>query len=1128
MNKYEIFRSRYDLNNFTRHLLSIMRVLIILLGLGISSAYASSSYSQTKIDINIKDANLVEFFKEIQRNTEFVFFYKDDVLKNNIKISMSLKEATLDKILQNAFLNTSLTYKISDRQVVITKLSKKLSALILKDNQETITVTGAIIETDTGVPIPAANILEKGTSNGVMSDFDGNYSIEVPEDAVLEISFIGYATETVQVNGRSEIDVVMKKEAAGLDEVVVIGYGSQKREDITTAIGSYKPTLETSRPVMGPDQMLQGRIAGVNVTSSTGLPGSVNRVSIRGIGSLSGSNEPLYVVDGVPLSPSDGDLGNYSQRSSTLSLLNPNDIASIEVLKDAASAAIYGSRATNGVILITTKKGKAGDSQIAINSYVAAHTVARTDKLKMAGADLYLEVINEGIDNYNMQYGYSPGHDSYIDQLQNPYPGRSDTDWLDLLLRTAVSKKVDLSFSGGNEKGNYYISGGYTDQQGTVIKNKFKKYNAKVNLSMDIKPWLTIGVNSNFSYSRNNRIPGSRSTGTNVIPRALEQRPFDRPYKPDGSYYVGGSTDLLNHNPIQAINEEKVYLDNYRILGNAFAEFSLTENLTYKSNFGTDWMFTQDYVYYTQNHPYGTGNGRLLDDRRTQTNILFENTLNYNNQFGDLSVDLLAGHSFQRVTTSLIGMDGRGFPSPSFDVNTVAAEIASAYTNLYGVAMQSFYARTNLGWANKYLLNLSIRGDGSSRFSPKKRYGYFPAASAGWSLSEEPFWKSDKTDLKLRVSYGATGNLEGVNAYAYQALTGGGYNYNNTSGIAVTSFGNENLTWEKANQFNAGVDLGLFEGKLNLTADYFIKNTEDLLYSLPTYATTGFNSYLSNIGSMRNTGIELGINSDFNLGQVQWSSDLNISSIKNELTSLIGDEPIRVGRTSVLQVGEEVGSFYMYKMLGIYQSDAEVPQPQHESGIRAGDVHYEDVNGDGKINIDDKQIVGSANPTFSGGFNNTFRYKNFDLSAFLTFSYGNEVYEGWSGGYRLGNGIWPMLESQALGRWTGPGTTNEIPRAIWGNTVNSSSSVSTRFLHDGSYLRFRTVSLGYNLPQTFLEKTDINRLRIYVQADNLFLLTEYPLLDPEVNVSMNAARMGEDFLLLPQPRTFIFGVNLNF
>lgn len=1103
----------------------VMKLSAFLLIIGICQLSAKS-YSQ-KVSYTAENVTVEKVLKVIEKQTGYYLFYRYNELKNAPKVSVSLKDANLQQALDELFRNQPFEYSIESNTIFVNKKEESEQRPAGNINADQL-IKGRVTD-DQGLPLPGASILIKGTSTSTMSDENGNFTLKsVPPGSVLVISFVGFASQEVAVKNNSTINVSLKQLQMALNEITVIGYGTQKRSDVTSAISTFKPTELNARPVLGPDQILQGRIPGVVITTSSGVPGSKNRVSIRGVGSLSASNEPLYVIDGVPVTPSDADLGNFGQSMNALSELNPNDIESMDVLKDAAAASIYGSRATNGVIIITTKSGKKGKSTISLNAYSGIQNLMRLDNVKMADPDLYVEVINEAVDNYNLQNAFAMGDGKFVSPIANPYPNRPATDWLDLITRTAKSSNLNLSLAGGADKFKYYVSGGYLNQEGVFIGNSFKKYNAKVNLSNEVNKWLDFGVNTNFSYSNNNRVPSGYNLGTNLIARSLEQRTFDLPYKPDGSYYVGGTNELLNHNPIQAINEEKVYLNNYRLLGNAFVNLKLHNNFNIKSSFGTDLIHTQDYVYYTNSHPYGAGVGKLYDDRKLQTNIIIENTANYKKKFDDLNVDLLVGHSYQKVNNSLIGVEGQKFPSPSFDVNVVAAEYTEAMTNLYATSMQSFFGRANLGYKGRYLLNLSLRSDGSSRFAPENRYGYFPAASAGWVISNEPFWNMPKGDLKFRASYGATGNIEGVNAFAYQALTGGGYNYNNQSGIAITSFGNRKLTWEKAHQFNTGVDVGLFKGALNFSADYFVKNTTNLLYSKPTEGTSGFTSIISNIGSMRNNGFELAVNGTTNIGPVSWKSDFNIAFIKNKLTSLIDDEPLLIGRTHVLKVGEEVGSFYIYKQLGIYQDDSEVPQPQYDTGIRAGDVKFEDVNGDGKIDVKDRQILGSANPDYTGGFNNTFTYKNFDLSVFMNFSYGSEVYQTWIGGYRLGNGVWPMLESQAQGRWTGPGTSNTIPRAIWGNTVNSSSTYSTRFMHDGSYLRLRTVALGYTLPQQALRQFGISKMRVYIQADNLYLFTNYPLLDPEVNISLSPSTMGEDFLMPPQPRTLNFGINLTF
>ncbi len=1117
----QLFKSRivYPSQNLKRLLMRVKLTCVFIVIAFLQLSFASNAQN---ITLTKKNISLSELFKEIKKQSGYDFVYKHDLLIKGKSISIDVKNKSLKEVLDQSFENQPFSYSIESKTVVVLPKEKEKTVY-----QVSPPVSGKVVDKD-GNPLVGVSVAVKGENKGTQTSANGNFTLAAGMGSTLVFSYLGFVTQEIVYNNQKAVDVVLRESPQALNEIVVVGYGTQKKSDVTSAISTFKATELNARPVLGPDQMLQGRIPGVVITSASGIPGSKNRVSIRGIGSLSASNEPLYVIDGVPVTPSDADLGNFGQSMNALSELNPNDIESMDVLKDAAAASIYGSRATNGVIIITTKSGSKGKSTISVNAYTGVQNLTRLDNLKMADPDLYVEVINEAIDNYNIQNSFTMGDGKFVSPIANPYPNRPATDWLDLITRTAISSNLNVSIAGGTDKSKYYVSGGYLNQEGVFIGNRFKKYNAKVNLSNEVNKWLDFGVNTNFSYSNNNRVPSGYNLGTNLIPRALEQRTFDVPYKPNGSYYVGGTNELLNHNPIQAVNEEKVYLDNYRLLANAFVNIKLHKDLNIKSSFGSDLIHTHDYVYYTNSHPYGAGVGKLFDDRKLQTNIIFENTANYKKQINDLSLDFLLGHSFQKVNNTLIGVEGQKFPSPSFDVNVVAAEYTEAMTNLYATSMQSFFGRANLGYKGRYLLNLSLRSDGSSRFAPENRYGYFPAASAGWVISNEPFWSMSKSDLKLRASYGATGNIEGVNAFAYQALTGGGYNYNNQSGIAITSFGNRDLTWEKANQFNAGIDLGLFRGALNFTADYFVKNTNNLLYSKPIEGTSGFSSIISNIGSMRNHGLEFAINGTTNIGPVLWRSDFNIAFIKNKLTALIDDEPLLIGRTHVLKVGEEVGSFYIYKQLGIYQDDSEVPQPQYDVGIRAGDVKYEDVNGDGKIDVNDRQILGSANPDFTGGFNNTFTYKNFDLSVFMNFSYGNDVYQTWIGGYRLGNGVWPMLESQAQGRWTGPGTSNTIPRAIWGNTVNSSSSYSTRFMHDGSYIRLRSLALGYNLPQQVLKKVGISKMRVYVQADNLFLITNYPLLDPEVNISLSPTTMGEDFLLPPQPRTINFGVNLNF
>ena len=573
------------------------------------------------------------------------------------------------------------------------------------------------------------------------------------------------------------------------------------------------------------------------------------------------------------------------------------------------------------------------------------------------------------------------------------------------------------------------------------------------------------------------------------------------------------------------------YNKNYRITGGGFVQIKFMEGLTLRSSVGGDFMYAEDYIYYGSKHMYGNSVGKLTDARKGYTSIVIDNLIKYRKDFTNgLNLDAMVGHSFQQDASSVATQVGQGFPSDDFATNSVAAEYISMKTDLSKWSMQSFMCRVNLNYLNKYLITASARTDGSSKFTAKNRYGFFPSISAGWNISNEPFWKASQVNMKVRASVGMTGNQGGIGAYAWQPLANGGYNYMGENGIGLTTQGNEDLRWEKASQYNLGIDLSFFNGKLTATTDLFRKNTKDLLYNKPISATSGFTNQICNIGAMRNDGLELTLGSKLTKGDFTWQGNFNISFVKNQLTELIDDDGIMTsGSYHALKVGEEVGSFYMIKMIGIYQSDEEVPAKQYAQGVRAGDVIYEDVNKDGDIDtVNDSQFVGSANPIFTGGLSSMFTWKGFDLSFLLSFSYGNKLYQTWTGGLRLGNGLWPSQESEALARWTGPGTSYSVPRAIYGITWNSTKFINTRYLHDASYLRCRNVSLGYSLPKHIVKRIGMESLRVFVQADNLFLISPYRFIDPEVNSTLDATKMGLDNMWLPQSRTFSTGVKIKF
>ena len=977
-----------------------------------------------------------------------------------------------------------------------------------------------------GNPVVGASVVIRGSTTGVSSDIDGRFAIEAREGEVLSVSFVGYTPQTITLGAKTMLTLTLREDTSELEEVVVVGYGTQRRSLVTSAISKVQMNESNMRQVASPTQLLSGRVAGVTTSTGSGNLGSGERMVIRGSSSLSAGNEPLYVIDGIPITNTNANLVDFGEDMSSLATLNISDIESIEVLKDAASAAIYGSRANNGVIVITTKSGKEGKSEVHLNFNTGVTRFANVGKIKMADSGLYVRDFNEGVDNYNRQYGYKPGDSGFKKHIQNPFGTLPDTDWMDLILQTGTFYNGDVSFSGGNVKTRYYVGANYNHQTGVIRTNKMEKMNFKVKISHEFTPWLEVGANVSGNYIKNHQIPGANS-GTTIIGRSIQQRPFDRPYKPNGDYYVGGTDELVFHNPMQILDEETAYIENMRYLGNFYATFKYKDKFAFKSSVNTDITQIYDYTYYNENHPYGKGVGRIVDYNRTIKNILVENFATYNDKFGDFSLSAMLGHSFQKVTTRSAKLDGSGFPSPSFDVVGVASSLDAYSGSLSNYAMESYFGRATFSYKDRYVLTATLRTDGSSKFARDNRWGWFPSVSLGWNISKENFMKDSDTELKFRVSYGKTGNQEGIGSYAYQALMSGGYNYGNGSGIAVSTFGNRDLTWEKADQFDAGFDITLFKGRVNIMADAYYKKTKDLLYSTPIHSTTGVTSIISNIGSMRNIGAELAINTHFNFGPLSWLSQFNIATNRNKLTELLGDDkPISIGANRALQVGKEVGAFYLFIMDGIYQYDGEVPAEQYAQGIRAGDVKWRDVDDNNLINDNDRQVIGSSNPYFSGGWNNTFRYKGVSLDVFFTYMYGNDVYAAWKiNTSKLGhkNGV---LAEEARNRWTGPGSTDLHPRSVSGDTNNTRNS--DRWLEDGSFLRLRSLTLSYTFPEKISRRLAMKSLRVYFQGDNLWLATRYSGWDPEVSNNLDPRFMGVDNFSVPQPRMFCFGLNVTF
>ena len=1095
-----------------------------LLFLTVVLSAVCATASAQRVTLDMQNAKLEKVLGQITQQTGLVFNYTRPTINPDKRVSVSVKQAELESVLRQLFDADGIVYEIKDGKVYLADRKGGVNpppALSAARQR----YAGRIVDA-AGNPVVGASVVIRGSTTGVSSDIDGRFAIEAREGEVLSVSFVGYTPQTITLGAKTMLTLTLREDTSELEEVVVVGYGTQRRSLVTSAISKVQMNESNMRQVASPTQLLSGRVAGVTTSTGSGNLGSGERMVIRGSSSLSAGNEPLYVIDGIPITNTNANLVDFGEDMSSLATLNISDIESIEVLKDAASAAIYGSRANNGVIVITTKSGKEGKSEVHLNFNTGVTRFANVGKIKMADSGLYVRDFNEGVDNYNRQYGYKPGDSGFKKHIQNPFGTLPDTDWMDLILQTGTFYNGDVSFSGGNVKTRYYVGANYNHQTGVIRTNKMEKMNFKVKISHEFTPWLEVGANVSGNYIKNHQIPGANS-GTTIIGRSIQQRPFDRPYKPNGDYYVGGTDELVFHNPMQILDEETAYIENMRYLGNFYATFKYKDKFAFKSSVNTDITQIYDYTYYNENHPYGKGVGRIVDYNRTIKNILVENFATYNDKFGDFSLSAMLGHSFQKVTTRSAKLDGSGFPSPSFDVVGVASSLDAYSGSLSNYAMESYFGRATFSYKDRYVLTATLRTDGSSKFARDNRWGWFPSVSLGWNISKENFMKDSDTELKFRVSYGKTGNQEGIGSYAYQALMSGGYNYGNGSGIAVSTFGNRDLTWEKADQFDAGFDITLFKGRVNIMADAYYKKTKDLLYSTPIHSTTGVTSIISNIGSMRNIGAELTINTHFNFGPLSWLSQFNIATNRNKLTELLGDDkPISIGANRALQVGKEVGAFYLFIMDGIYQYDGEVPAEQYAQGIRAGDVKWRDVDDNNLINDNDRQVIGSSNPYFSGGWNNTFRYKGVSLDVFFTYMYGNDVYAAWKiNTSKLGhkNGV---LAEEARNRWTGPGSTDLHPRSVSGDTNNTRNS--DRWLEDSSFLRLRSLTLSYTFPEKISRRLAMKSLRVYFQGDNLWLATRYSGWDPEVSNNLDPRFMGVDNFSVPQPRMFCFGLNVTF
>ena len=997
-------------------------------------------------------------------------------------------------------------------------------------------VTGTVTS-DEGDPLPGVNVIVKGTANGVVTDFDGNYTINIasPDTAILVFSYLGFQTLETPVLGQIVINISLTEGSTELDEVVVVGYGEQSKAKVTGSITSVKAEDLENRPVSSFENSLQGKAAGVQVVQNSGAPGGGATVRIRGIASISGGNEPLYVVDGVPIKS--GNFGASGQLGSVglnaLADINPNDIASIEVLKDASAASIYGSRASNGVVLITTKRGSAGKPSLNVSSYYGFQKI--TDYLSTVNAGQFRERFYEGW----FQTAGNQMRPEIADILNPSTGGDNNTNWQDEIFRDASIQNLDLSLTGGSEKVKFALSTNYFNQEGILVNTGYKRISTRMNV--DYQAYDNIKLGASVSYSNGKNKLAFQVGDNNAVRLWINTPPYQTPFPL-------GEAETWIRNPVNQLEAPQFESRTNRLIGNIYGEVKIATDLTFRSSIGLDLLSLQEDLFIPSNArnfgPFRNASARFFQD----LGYINENTLNYNTSFGDdHSLDVLLGFGWQENQIESIFASGSEAPSDKIPTVNASATLVSASSRKENWGLVSYFGRVNYGFKDRYLLTGTIRTDGSSRFGSANRFGTFPSGAFAWRASEEPFMEGSKIEnLKFRVSYGSTGNQEGIGNYVSQGLFTSNSSYLGIGGFAPASNGipNDELTWERTNQLNAGMDIGLFKNRISFSADYYQKTTKDLLFNVQLPGTTGFSNLTTNLGSVENNGIELTLNTQNFVNKFKWSTSLNISFNSNRITELPNGEDFFVfgsnGSLAILQEGESLGSFYGFIFDGVYSTIDDVPAGPNgndklrsfsENGpeFQAGDAIFRDLDNNGIINDDDRGIIGNAIPDFTGGITNNFSYKGFDLNVFFNFSYGNEIYnsvreyrDSWIGLYTSSS-----LEAWN-NRWQQPGDITDVPRNDYRGAVANGRSATGRWIEDGSFLRLKTITLGYEMPRQVLDDIGLNRLRFYVTGQNLLTFTDYSGYDPETVSSSanNAGIFGVDEFIFPLSKSVIFGINL--
>ncbi|MEM1134386.1 MAG: TonB-dependent receptor [Bacteroidota bacterium] len=1147
----KILKAVYAMTKYTFYSIIIQCALASLL----IAAEPANSQRLEKINVSLKAENisLKEVFLMIEEKTDFRFSYLNQKIPTNTKVKFTTHNDDLKSILTKLAYDHDLEFKRINKQIMVRRSSvRKQKVKEITIEQERL-VTGQVSDAETAGLLPGVTVLVKGTNIGTVTNINGAFRLEVPEDAeTLIFSFVGYATTEMEIGNQSEFNVSLSAEASELDEIIVIGYGSQSKAKVNGAVSSTKAEDLQKYAAPNFEQQLAGRLSGVQINETGGQPGYDAQIVIRGIGTLTADAYPLIVVDGVPLT-----------EGSTLSSINPSDIEKIDVLKDAASAAIYGSRASNGVILITTKKGTSEKPTISIDAFTGVQM--RADKVEYTDAYDAAQYFTEARD-----WGYvskDPDNRSinddretriangasrrqlrlhYLDPYLERQPGLTNTDWLDEIFETAPMSSINVSVSGASEKSNYYVSGGYFNQDGIAIGTNLKRYNANLKLNTQLTNFLDFGINLNPSYTKQEDT-NSGDWRSDPVAVSYTSYPFFSPYNPDGSLNI--SEQLRENTPEDGALQENalayaelVKFDKFRFrtFGSTFLTLKPIKGLELKTLLGGDYR-NNFYDYYDPSF-LGSYRAPAPDEAKTEetnervANFLTENTITYYNTFGDHEIDVLGGYSYQREEGNFSEITGTNIPDDNI-TNVGGASAHSLETFRYIWTQISYFGRMQYFYKSKYQLSAAIRRDGSSRFGDNNKWGVFPSVSAGWIITNEAFFPESSilSYAKLRASWGKTGNNQ-IGAYGSKALvTASNYTFDSSlaPGFAATTSPNTNLSWETNASVNFGVDLGLFN-KLTFSANYYVINTDGLLLEVPVPEQSGYSISLQNIGEIRNSGIELELGSrDINLGPVKWSASANFTSNENEVLALAdGQEEIKIsgnGGAWITRIGGPTAEMFSYKIAGVYKTEDEIEQSPHLNGTLPGDYIVEDVNNDGIIDENDQVSQGTYAPKFFYGFSSEFSFKGFDLSLAFNGISGRTVYNydqgiitetgegfGMPTQYYFDNRYHPV--NNPTGFFAQPNMGNF-------SAARRNTRAADIYMQDADYLRLRSLQLGYTFSDDKIERLGLQRLRVYLSANNLFTITDYRGFNPDASTDQ-IIRAGYARDNHPIARTFIIGTNI--